>query len=77
VQFELIGEISVVETIARGPGLRIRSQLQQAYGYGAWRKRKGVGAVRLVNGSIRIAELHWYEAHGTGRKLMKIKRFLD
>jgi hypothetical protein len=26
---------------------------------------------------MRWAEVHWYEAHGIGRKGWKIKRFLD
>jgi hypothetical protein len=31
----------------------------------------------LVNGSVRRAELHWYEAHGVGKRKLKIKRLLD
>jgi hypothetical protein len=49
--------------------------LRQRYGAGNWRKLKGIGLVRLQNGTIRQVELHWYEAHGIGRKLMKIKRY--
>jgi len=38
---------------------------------------EGMATVRLASGSIRLAEVHWYEAHGVGRTGMKIKRFLD
>jgi hypothetical protein len=40
-------------------------------------KLKGIATVRLLNGTIRKAEIHWYEAHGIGRKKLKIKRFVD
>jgi hypothetical protein len=75
--FELVGEVSEVSVIARGPGIRRLAELQEAYGYGRWRKLKGLGVVRLSDGTMARAELHWYEAHGIGRKRMKIKRFLD
>lgn len=38
---------------------------------------KGVAKVRLRTGRIRTAELHWYEAHGIGKKEFKRKRYLD
>jgi len=38
---------------------------------------KGAGRIRLPNGEVRLVELHWYEAHGIGRKELKIKRYLD
>lgn len=75
--FEIIGKISGIETIAAGPGVRIRAVLHKKYGRGRWRKLKGVATIRLQNGSIRLAELHWYQAHGIGKQDMKIKRFLD
>jgi hypothetical protein len=31
--------------------------------------------VRLPDGTIRRAEIHWYEASGIGKKEFKIKRF--
>ena len=65
------------ETIARGTGIRELSRLRRAYGLGNWGKRKGVARIRLENGSIRLAELHWYEAHGIGRREFKRKRYLD
>ena len=75
--FEVVSPISDVERIATGASLRERSRLRRVYGPGRWRKLKGVGSVRLPSGIIVRAELHWYEAHGIGRREMKIKRFLD
>lgn len=75
--FEVVGEISVVETIAKGSGVKVRLVLNKLYGRGAWRKRKGIASVRLPNGMIRRVELHWYEAHGIGRRDLKIKTYLD
>ena len=46
-------------------------------GAGRWRKLKGVATIRLANDRIRVADLHWYEAHGIGRKEIKRKRYLD
>ncbi|MEM2126318.1 MAG: hypothetical protein QXQ53_07985 [Candidatus Methanosuratincola sp.] len=75
--FEIIGEIDKIETIAVGRSIRDLERLRQQYGPGRWRKLKGVALVRLRSGEIRKAEIHWYEAHGLGRKKLKIKRFLD
>ncbi|VAW34287.1 hypothetical protein MNBD_CHLOROFLEXI01-3872 [hydrothermal vent metagenome] len=75
--FEIIGEISEIEIIAKGNGVRRRYLLNERYGNGRWRKLKGVTTVRLNNGRIRQAEIHWYEAHGIGRRLFKIKRYLE
>ena len=78
MDFELVGEISDVETIASGTGVRDRGRLRKQYGRGRWRKLKGVAHVRLLNGTIRLAEVHWYEAHGVGKKEFKLKLpFLD
>lgn len=77
VKFEIIGEIEAIETIAVGNKIRVLSYLQRAYGRGRWRKLKGIAYVRLPNGHLRSVELHWYEAHGIGRKNIKIKHFLD
>lgn len=74
--FELVGEIADSEVIAEGQRIRRLAELEESYGSGRWRKLKGVGRVRLGDGSIATAELHWYEAHGIGRKRLKIKRFL-
>ena len=75
--FEIINEIENVETIAVGGKIRDIMRIRKQYGVGRWRKMKGVANVRLQSGGIRKAELHWYEAHGIGRKKMKIKRLLD
>jgi len=74
---EIIGEISDIEIIAVGRSIRNLASLQRQYGMGRWRKLKGTALVRLANGSARMAEIHWYEAHGIGRKRFKIKRFLE
>ena len=71
---ELVGPISDIETIAEGHGIRQLQLLRILYGSGNWRKLKGFALVRLRDGTIARAELHWYEAHGIGRKRMKIKR---
>jgi len=75
--FEIIGDIDKAETIASGRGVRVRAHLQKIYGKGRWRKRKGVATVRLQNGKLRRVELHWFEAHGIGRRDFKIKTYLD
>ncbi len=76
MKFEIVGDIEQVETIASGRGVKIRSQLQKAYGKGRWRKLKGVATVRVPNRKLRRVELHWYEAHGIGRRDFKIKTYL-
>jgi hypothetical protein len=75
--FELISDITEIEIIAVGRGIRELPELQQRFGRGRWRKLKGVASVSLLDGTIRRAEIHWYEAHGIGKKRMKIKRYLD
>lgn len=77
MNFEIISKITEVETIAVGSGIRDLARLQKMYGKGRWRKVKGVATVRLRSGRIRLAELHWYEAHGIGRKEIKRKGYLD
>jgi hypothetical protein len=77
MEFEIIGEINDIETIAIGNSIRELPRLRRVYGPGRWRKRKGNTRVRTADGTICEAEVHWYEAHGIGRKEMKIKRFLD
>jgi len=75
--FEILDDIEKIETITRGTKIRALSRLRRTYGKGNWRKMKGVARVRLSRGRIRLAELHWYEAHGKGRKEIKRKRYLD
>jgi len=77
MNFEIISEITEIETIAVGSSIRDVKRLRKQYGKGRWRKLKGVAQVRLRSGRIRIAELHWYEAHGIGRQEIKRKRYLD
>ncbi|MCC8940547.1 MULTISPECIES: hypothetical protein [Bradyrhizobium] len=76
MRFEILGDISDVETFATGSGIREIARLRRIYGRGRWRKRKGIARVRLSDGSVHTAELHWYEASGIGRKEFKIKHLL-
>jgi len=77
VHVEIVGEIEQIETIAVGGRIRDIMRLRRQFGAGRWGKLKGVARVRLSKGTVKLAEVHWYEAHGIGRKKMKIKRFLD
>ncbi len=76
-EFELLGEMADIETIAVNLSIRDRRQLVERHGGRRWRKLKGVGLVRFPNGEVHRAEVHWYEAHGVGRRDMKVKRVLD
>ncbi len=77
MNFDVIGDVTDVETFAVGKAIRERTRLQREYGPGRWRKRKGIAMIRLADGTVCRAELHWYEAHGIGRKEVKIKRILE
>jgi hypothetical protein len=77
VHFQIDGGITDVETIAVGSSIRELPELRARFGRGRWRKLKGVANVRLSDGTIRLAEVHWYEAHGIGKVRMKIKQYLD
>ena len=74
---EVVGEITVLGTIAVGRAIRDIDRLQELYGKGRWRKMKGKALMRLPSGRVRLVELHWYEAHGIGRRELKRKRYLD
>jgi hypothetical protein len=76
MRFEILGEISDIETFAAGSGIREIARLRRIYGRGRWRKRKGIARIRFSDGSTHVAELHWYEASGIGRKEFKIKQLL-
>jgi hypothetical protein len=76
IEFELVGEIRAVETIATGHGIEILDRLNQEYGRTNWRKLKGIATVRLPDGTMRDAEVHWFEGHGIGKRRMKIKRLI-
>ena len=73
MDFEIVGKITAVEPIASGRGIRDRRRLARFYGKGRWRKLRGIATVRLVDGTMHTAEVHWYEAHGIGRKEFKLK----
>ena len=75
--FEIVSEITDIENIAVGRSLKERARLRKQYGAGRWRKVKGIAMIRLRTGRIRKAELHWYDAHGIGKKEIKRKRYLD
>jgi hypothetical protein len=77
MHFEIVGEITDIEPIAIGTKIRILPLLRRRYGRGRWRKLKGVAMVRLSDGTIHRAEVHRFEAHGIGKKKMRIKCFLD
>ena len=77
MNFEIISQITGIKIIAVGSSIRDLPRLKKLYGKGRWRKLKGVAQVRLRSGRIRLAELHWYEAHGIGRKEIKRKLYLD
>lgn len=77
MNFDIINEISEIETITKGPGIRELNRLKKSYGDGKWKKMKGIAHIRLSSGKIHLAELHWYEAHGIGKKEFKRKRYLE
>jgi hypothetical protein len=77
MHFQIVGDISAIETIATSSGIREIKRLRKAYGRGRWRKRKGIADIRLQDGTTVRAEIHWYEATGIGRREFKIKHILD
>ena len=77
MHFEIVGKIDEVQLVAKGPTVRERARLHRQFGRARWRKLKGIATIRLASGVLRRAELHWYEAHGIGRRKLKIKRFLE
>ena len=77
MDFDVIGEITDIETIASGSAIREVKRLRKAYGEGRWRKLKGIATIRLNDGTICEAELHWYEAHTIGKREIKLKRLLE
>ena len=75
--FNIVGRLEKIETIAVGAKIRDINRLRLKFGRGRWRKMKGVAEIELESGEVRTAEVHWYEAHGIGRRKMKIKRLMD
>lgn len=76
-ELEILSDITDIETIASGRGVYIRRYLERTYGKGRWRKMKGIATVQMADGTICEAEIHWFEAHGIGRKDFKIKRIIQ
>ena len=76
MDFQIVGSITNVETIAEGSGIRDLTMLRKRYGVGNWRKKKGIATIRLPDGLTAVAEIHWYEAHGIGKVNLKIKEWL-
>jgi len=76
LKFQIIGELQHIETIASGHGIRDLAILARRFGQGNWRKLKGFGVVRFANGTTAEAEVHWYEAHGIGKRWVKVKRVI-
>jgi hypothetical protein len=72
-EFELLSEITDIETIAIGSSIRIIERLRKRYGGKRWRKLKGRARVRLYSGEAYEAEVHFYECHGIGRRVLMIK----
>jgi len=77
MDFEILDNIHWIENIASARGIRELKRLNRIYGKANWRKRKGIAKIRLSDGTIKIAELHWYEGHGKGKKEVKIKKYLE
>jgi hypothetical protein len=77
MKFDVVGQITGVEVVASGSAILVLRTLRKVYGRGRWRKLKGVATILLPNGALRKVELHWYEAHGIGRRDLKIKRYLE
>ena len=77
MKFEIIGKITNVETIVVGSSIREITRLRKFYGAARWKKLKGIAMIRLADSTICKAEVHWYEAHGIGKKEIKLKRILD
>jgi len=77
MEFEIVGEITDIEIIATGASIRDLVRLRKFYGRGRWRKLKGIALVHLPDDTFSRAEIHWYEAHGIGKRELKIKQLLN
>ena len=77
MDFEILNNIQWMENIATARGIRELKRLNRIYGKANWRKRKGIAKIKLSDGTVKIAELHWYEAHSKGKKEIKIKKYLE
>ncbi len=74
MNFEIISEITGIEIVAVGSGIRDLERLRKDYGKGRWRKMKGIATVRRDTGSVKVVELHWYEEQSIGKRELRIKR---
>jgi hypothetical protein len=74
--FEILGPVRDIQAIATGRGVRMQRRLRRRHGGLRWRKMKGVALIREYNGDIYEAEIHWFEAHGVGKRGWKIKKRL-
>lgn len=77
MRFEIVDKVAITDTIAIRFSIRDLKRLRKLYGTGRWRKMRGFAIVKFETGELRMAELHWYEAHGLGKREIKIKRILD
>ena len=77
MHFGILSDIMWTETIASGRRIRELRRLNRVYGKAKWKKRKGFAKIRLADGAVKLAELHWYEGHGKGKKEIKIKKYLE
>ena len=73
MDFKIIGDITDIEIIAVGNSIREITRLRKVYGASRWKKLKGMAMVRLPDSTVCDAEVHWYDAHGVGKKEIKIK----
>jgi len=73
---EILGAIHNREVIAEGSSVKIRKRLEKLYGRGNWKKMKGIAEVQLSDGAVTRAEIHWFEAHGIGKRNIKVKHYL-
>ena len=77
MDFQILGDIRDIENIATSRGIRELKRLNRVHGRANWRKRKGIATIRLADGAMKVAELHWYEGHSIGKKEIKVKRYLE
>jgi hypothetical protein len=76
VGIEILSGILEVRVIAVGRRIRDRKRIVKRYGRGRWRKLKGIARVSVDGGPPLVAEVHWYEAAGVGRRDLKVKRII-
>ena len=73
MDFELAGPMrrgSVVDVARAGEQ---RARLRRTHGRGTWQTLGALATVRLRDGSVHKAVVHWCAAEGTGRREIKLK----